>query len=157
MTVLYPQEDGKLVEIPDEHAAVLALYRDRMPLVFEVQEWGPPMLYPLIDVDEEPIGTPRAGALETHARRAADYLKAKRLGGDPIVPDFERLAGAAIRAYVEDMGVLAGSLSHDDGPAAVEQSIKEETARTGRRLRAVVDKAVHETKADLVKNWGVTA
>lgn len=62
MTMLYPQEDGKLVEIPEEHAAVLALYRERMPVVFEVQEYGQPMLYPLIDVDAEPPA-PRSRAI----------------------------------------------------------------------------------------------
>lgn len=63
--MFYPQEDGKLVEIPEEHAAILELYRDRMPVVWEIQETGPHYLYDLIDVDEEPYGAPRAGFSRT--------------------------------------------------------------------------------------------
>jgi hypothetical protein len=155
--MFYPQEDGKLVEIPEEHAAILELYRDRMPVVWEIQETGPHYLYALIDVDEEPYGTPQPGALENASRRVAGYLKAKRLGEDPAVPDFERLAVAAIRAYVEEMGVFAGSLSHGDGPKAVEQSIKTETARAGRKLKTAVDSAVRDHATNLVENWWVKA
>lgn len=155
--MFYPQEDGKLVEIPEEHAAILELYRDRMPLCFEVQETGQPYLYALIDVDEEPYGTPLPGRLETQARRTADYLKGQRLGKDPIPPDYERLAVDAIGAFVEHMGVFAGSLSHGDGPAAVEQSIREETAAAGRILRRAVGKAVKTSAAGLVENWWVKA
>jgi len=151
--MLYPQEDGKLVEIPEEHARILALYRDRMPVVFEVQEFGPPMFYPLIDVDAEPCGTPLPGTLERQALQAAAYLKGKRLGSDPVPPDFERLAVAAIRAFVEHMGVFAGSLSHDDGPAAVERSIREETAAAGRVLRKAVERAVKDSAAGLAEKW----
>lgn len=152
-----PQEDGKLVEIPEEHAKVLELYRDRMPVVLEVQEYGQPALYALIDVDAEPFGAPQLGTLERQALLAAAYLKGKRLGDDPLPPDFERLAVAAIRAYVEDMGVLAGSLSHDDGPRAVERSVKETTAQAGRKLRKAVDTAVRDCATSLVENWWVTA
>lgn len=151
MTMLYPQEDGKLVEIPDEHAAVLALYRDRMPLVFEVQEWGPPMLYPLIDVDEEPYGTPQPGALETSVRRVAGYLKAKRLGGDPITPDFEKLAVAAIRACVADMADFAAAVAYGEPVAAVQRAAKQEAARAGRKLTKAVERAVQDAVADSVK------
>ncbi|MDX3229392.1 hypothetical protein [Streptomyces sp. ME19-01-6] len=148
MTMLYPQEDGKLVEIPDEHAAVLALYRDRMPVVFEVQECGPPMLYPLIDVDEEPYGTPRPGALEYAARRVAAGLKARRLGEDPAAPDFERLALAAIRAYVQDMADFAAAVAaYGDGPAAEHQAAKTEAARAGRKLTKAVERAVRDAQA----------
>ncbi|MEU1908126.1 hypothetical protein [Streptomyces hygroscopicus] len=147
MTMLYPQEDGKLAEIPDEHAAVLALYRDRMPLVFEVQECGPPMLYPLIDVDEEPYGTPRPGALEYAARRVAGTLKAKRLSEDPAAPDFERLAVAAIRAYVQDMADFAAAVAYGDGAAAEHQAAKAEAARAGRKLTKVVERAVRDAQA----------
>lgn len=147
MTMFYPQEDGKLAEIPDEHAAVLALYRDRMPLAFEVQEYGPPMLYPLIDVDEEPYGTPRPGALENAARSVAGYLKGKRLGNDPAAPDFELLALAAIRAYVQDMADFAAAVAYGDGPAAEHQAAKTEAARTGRKLTKAVERAVRDAQA----------
>lgn len=155
--MFFPQEDGKLAEIPPEHAVILDLYRDRMPLVFEVQESGPPMMYALIDVEAEPYGTPQPGQLETAASRVASYLRAQRLGDDPRVPDFERLALAAIRAYVEDLGVFAGSCSHTDGPKAVERSIKEATARAGRKLSKAVDGAVESVAADLVEKWWVSA
>ncbi|MFE9065026.1 hypothetical protein [Streptomyces violaceusniger] len=147
MTMLYPQEDGKLVEIPDEHAAVLALYRDRMPVVFEVQECGLPMLYPLIDVDEEPYGTPRPGALENAARSVAGYLKAKRLGNDPAAPDFEWLAVAAIRAYVQDMADFAAAVAHGESPAEVSREARTEAARTGRKLTKAVERAVKDAQA----------
>lgn len=155
--MFYPQEDGKLTEIPDEHAEILNLYRDRMPLVFEVVETGPPMMYALIDVDEEPYGTPRPDALETAARRVAGYLKAQRLGADPIKPDFDRLAVAAIRAHVEDAGVFAGSLAHNDGVRAVERAVMGETARVGRKLHKTVDKAVRNATAEIIEGWWVTA
>lgn len=147
MTMLYPQEDGKLVEIPDEHAAVLALYRDRMPVVFEVQECGPPMLYALIDVDEEPYGTPRPGALEYSARSVAGALKARRLGKDPAAPDFERLALAAIRAYVEDMADFAAAVAHGESPAEVSRAARTEAARAGRKLTKAVERAVKGAQA----------
>ncbi|TGB09789.1 hypothetical protein [Streptomyces sp. MZ04] len=155
--MFYPQEDGKLTEIPAEHAAILDLYRDRMPLVYEIQEFGDPMMYDLIDVDAEPFDTPEPGELETVAARVARYLKGKRLGKDPVPPDFERLAVAAIRARVEDMGILGGSLAHDEGPLGVERSVKEATAQAGRSLRKAVNRAVSDTAADLVENWWVKA
>lgn len=155
--MFYPQEDGKLTEIPAEHAEILELYRDRMPLVREIQEFGDPMLYDLIDVDPEPWGTPRPGGLELHAARVADYLKAQRHGKDPAKPNFERLAVAAIRAYIEDMGIFAGSLSHDDGARYVERSIKTETARAGRSLHKAVNRAVSDHAKNLVENWWVTS
>ncbi|MFJ8822397.1 hypothetical protein ACIREE_11505 [Streptomyces sp. NPDC102467] len=155
--MFYPQEDGKLVEIPEEHAKVLELYRDRMPLVFEVMEWGPPGMHPLIDVNEEPPGTPRSGGFEDVARSTARYLKAKRLGKNPAVPDFERLAVSAIRAHVEHAGTFAGSVSHDDGMKAVERAVKGETARAGRSLHKAVDKAVTDHTKNLVENWLVTS
>ena len=145
--VLYPQEDGKLVEIPEEHAEILALYRDRMPVVYEVQEFGPPMLYPLIDVDEEPYGTPRPGALEYAARRTAGALKRRRLGEDAPTPDLERLALAAIRAYVADMADFAAAVAYGDGPAAEQRAAKTEAARTGRKLIKAVEDAVQGAAA----------
>lgn len=155
--MFYPQEDGKLAEIPDEHAAILDLYRERMPLVFGVLEWGPPGLHDLILPEQEPLGLPDPSALETAARRVAGYFKAKRLGDNPAKPDFERLAVQAIRAYVEHAGVFAGSLSHDDGVKAVERSVMDETGRAGRQLHQVVDKAVRNSNAEIVEGWWVTS
>ncbi|MFI6468746.1 hypothetical protein ACIBL5_00535 [Streptomyces sp. NPDC050516] len=156
--MFYPQEDGKLTEIPDEHAKVLDLYRDRMPLVYEPQFTGDPIqLYPLIIEEQEPLGTPEPGQLETAARRVADYLENWRLGKDPVKPDFERLAVAAVRAYVEDMGVFAGSLAHDEGVAAVGKAVSQETARVGRELHRAVDRAVRDATAEIVEGWWVTA
>lgn len=155
--MFYPQEDGKLAEIPDEHAKILDLYRDRMPLVFEVVETGPPGMHPLVDVDEEPPGTPLSGPFEDAARRVAGYLKAKRLGENRVAPDFERLALSAIRAYVEQSGVFAGSVSHDDGVKAVERAVMGETARAGRQLHKVVDKAVRNSNAEIIEGWWTTA
>ncbi|MFF0746589.1 hypothetical protein ACFYVL_39990 [Streptomyces sp. NPDC004111] len=154
--MFYPQEDGKLTEIPAEHAAVLDLYRDRMPLVHEPQFFGDPIqLYPLVIEEPEPLGTPEPGDLETAARRVCGYLEAKRHGRDPAAPDFERLAVAAVRAYVLDSGVFGGSMAHEDGPRAVERAITRETARAGRRLHKAVDRAVSEETANLVENWWV--
>ena len=155
MTMLYPQEDGTLVEIPDEHAAVLALYRDRMPVVFEVQEWGPPMLYPLIDVDAEPYGTPQPGALERAAAGVARDLKRRRVDSEPCTPDYERLAYAAIRACITDMAELAAAVAHEDGPEAVERAAKDEAARMGRHLTKAVERAVRSAVTETLK--GVAA
>ncbi|MFI7681429.1 hypothetical protein ACIBWG_02020 [Streptomyces griseoaurantiacus] len=155
--MFYPQEDGKLVEIPAEHAAVLGLYRDRMPLVHEPQYTGDPLLYPLIDVDEDPDGTSEPTELEDLAFVVARTLQRKRRGGAVIPPDLERLSVLAIRAHIEDMGVFAGSCSHSEGPAAVAQGIANETANTGRKLKRVIDRAVRETAAGLIKTWWVSA
>jgi hypothetical protein len=143
--MLYPQEDGKLTEIPAEHAAVLALYRDRMPVVFEVQEFGPPMFYPLIDVDAEPYGTPQPDALERAARRTAATLKARRLGEDPPAADLERLALAAVQAYVEDMAGFAAEVAHGESAAAVSRAARTEARRAGRRVAKAVEDAVRDT------------
>jgi hypothetical protein len=144
---MYTRKGDDLVEIPADHEKVLAQYRDSMPVVFEVQECGPPMLYPLIDVDEEPYGTPRPGALEYAARQVAGALKAKRLGNDPGAPDFERLALAAIRAYVQDMADFAAAVAYGDGPAAEHQAAKTEATRAGRKLTKAVDRAVRDAQA----------
>lgn len=149
--MLYPQEDGKLTEIPEEHAAVLALYRDRMPVVFEVQEFGPPMFYPLIDVDEEPYGTPQPDSLEYAARRTAAVLKARRLGEDPPAPDLERLALAAVRAYVTDMAEFAAAVAHGESEAAVSGAARAEARRAGARVVKAVEEAVRDTATAAVK------
>ncbi|MFE7229855.1 hypothetical protein ACFVAF_04105 [Streptomyces sp. NPDC057596] len=149
--MFYPQEDGQLTAIPEEHATVLELYRDRMPLVHEVQECGPPMLYPLVDVDEEPYGTPRPGALEASALRTARALKRRRLGEDVPAPDLERLALTAIHAFVTDMADFAAAVAHDDGPKAAQRAAKTEAARTGRKLTNAVERAVSAATADTVK------
>lgn len=155
--MFFPQEDGKLVEIPAEHAAVLELYRDRMPLVHEPQYSGDPFLYPLIDVDEEPAGASTPTELEDLAFVTARALQKGRHGQNVPAPDLERLAVAAIGAYVEDLAVFAGSCSHDDGPKAVSRSIREATARAGRKLSKAVDGAVGSVAADLVEKWWVSA
>lgn len=141
--MLYPQEDGKLAEIPEEHAAILALYRDRMPVVFEVQEFGPPMFYPLIDVDEEPPGSPLPGALETAALRVARALKARRLGDDAVPVDFRDLAHAAIRAHVADIAEFTAACAYDEPEARREQYAGQEARRIGRRLTKTVEAAVN--------------
>ncbi|MEV4043113.1 hypothetical protein [Streptomyces sp. NPDC049744] len=143
--MLYPQEDGTLVEIPEAHAAVLALYRDRMPVVFEVQEFGPPMFYPLIDVDAEPYGSPQPGPLENAAARTASVLKRRRLGEDPPAPDLERLAVAAVRAYVTDMADFGAAIAHGESEAAVSRTAKAEAQRAGRRVAKAVEDAVRDT------------
>ncbi|MFI9174865.1 hypothetical protein [Streptomyces lincolnensis] len=146
-----PQEDGKLVEIPEEHAAILELYRDRMPLCYEVQETGQPYLYALIDVDEEPYGTPQPGVLEYAARRVAANMKARRLGKDPAPADFERLAHAAIRAHVADMADFAAAVAHGETPARIRRSVEQETRRVGRELSKTVERAVREAADETVK------
>lgn len=143
----YPQEDGKLAEIPEEHAAILELYRDRMPLVFEVQEWGQPMLYPLIDVDEEPYGTPRPEALEYSARSVAGALKRRRLGEDVPAPDLERLALAAIQACIADMANFAAAVAHGEPSSVVARAAKTEAARVGRKLTKAVEKVVQDVRS----------
>ncbi|MDF2712323.1 MAG: hypothetical protein K0R62_7975 [Nonomuraea muscovyensis] len=143
--MLYPQEDGKLTEIPAEHAAVLALYRDRMPVVFEVQEFGPPMFYPLIDVDAEPYGTPQPDALENAAARTAAVLKRRRLGEDPPAPDLERLAVAAVRAYVRDMADFGAAIAHGEPETVVSRASRMEAEQAGRRLARAVEDAVRDT------------
>ncbi|MFJ7242382.1 hypothetical protein ACIQWB_35385 [Streptomyces olivaceus] len=146
--MLYPQEDGKLVEIPEEHAAVLALYRDRMPVVFEVQEFGPPMFYPLIDVDAEPYGTEQPGALENAAARTAAVLKRRRLGEDPPAPDLERLAVAAVRAHVADMADFGAGCAFGEGQAAELREARSAATRAGQSLRKVIERSVRDAVAD---------
>lgn len=141
--MLYPQEDGKLVEIPEEHAAVLALYRDRMPVVFEVQEFGPPMFYPLIDVDEEPYGSPQPGTLETAALRVARALKARRLGDDTVPVDFRVLAHASISAHVADIAEFTAACAYDEPEAHRERYAGQEARRIGRQLSKTVETAVN--------------
>ncbi|MFF9861098.1 hypothetical protein [Streptomyces tendae] len=146
-----PQEDGKLVEIPEEHAAVLELYRERMPVVWEIQETGPHYFYDLIDVDAEPYGTPRPGALESVARRTAAVLKKRRLGEDPPAPDLERLALEAVRAYVTDMADFAAAVAHGESPAAVSRAAQAEARRAGARVAKTVEDAVRDTATAAVK------
>lgn len=149
--MLFPQEDGSLVEIPEEHAAVLSLYRDRMPVVFEVQECGPPMFYPLIDVDEEPYGTPQPGVLENAARRVAGTLKDQRLGNDPAPADFERLAHAAVRAFVADQADFAAAVAHGESADRVRCAVEQETRRVARELSKTVDAAVRTAVTNTLK------
>ena len=139
-----PQEDGKLAEIPAEHAAILELYRDRMPVVFEVQESGAPMLFALIDVDEEPYGTPRAGVLENAALSVARDLKRRRLGEDLVPVDYEKLAHAAIRAHVSDMAEFAASCSYDEPAARRQRYAGQAARRVGAALSKTVERAVRE-------------
>lgn len=141
--MFYPQEDGKLVEIPEEHAAVLALYRDRMPVVYEVQETGQPMLYALIDVDEEPYGTPRPGTLETAARSVARALKAQRLGNELTPVDYRVLAHAAIRAHVADIAEFTAACAYDEPTARRQRYAGQEARRIGRQLTKTVEAAVN--------------
>jgi len=149
--MLYPQEDGKLAEIPEEHAAVLALYRDRMPVVFEVQECGPPMFYPLIDVDEEPYGSPPPGTLETAALRVARALKAIRLGDDTVPVDFRVLAHAAISAHVADIAEFTAACAYDEPEARRQRYAAQEARRIGRQLSKTVEQAVSAAVAKPVK------
>ncbi|MEU4964171.1 hypothetical protein [Streptomyces smyrnaeus] len=111
MTMLYTPEGGETVVVPAEDEAVLARYRDSMPMVWEVQECGPPMWYSLVDVDEEPCGTPLPGELERQARATAEHLRKVRLGeAEGFPPNTERLALAAIRGHlasVHDFAVAA--------------------------------------------------
>lgn len=146
-----PQEDGKLAEIPAEHAAILELYRDRMPVCFEVQESGAPMLFALIDVDEEPYGTPRPGVLENAALSVARDLKRRRLGEeDAPAPNLERLAHAAVSAYVADMADFAAAVSYGETPARIRRAVEQDTRRIGRELTKTVDRAVRDAVAETV-------
>lgn len=140
--MFYPQEDGKLVEIPEEHAAILELYRDRMPVCYEVQETGQPMLYALIDVDEEPYGTPQPGALENAARRVAQNLKARRLGNELVAVDYRALAHAAIRAHVADMAEFTAACTYDEPEDRRRRYAGQEARRIGRQLAKTVEAAV---------------
>lgn len=149
--MFYPQEDGKLVEIPEEHAAILELYRDRMPVAFEVQEYNQPMLYPLIDVDAEPPCSPLPGTLETAAQRVAQYLRGKRIGEDPVVPDFERLARAAAYAYIADAARFASDFSYDQTPARRQRAVEQDARQAGRNLTKTIERAVRETIAETAK------
>lgn len=140
--MFYPQEDGKLVEIPEEHAAILELYRDRMPVCYEVQETGQPMLYALIDVDEEPYGTPRPGGLENAALSVARNLKRRRLGEDLVPVDYRVLAHAAIRAHVADMAEFTAACAYDEPQGRRERYAGQEARRIGRQLTKTVEAAV---------------
>lgn len=151
MTMFYPQEDGKLVEIPEEHAAVLALYRERMPVVFEVQEYGQPMLYPLIDVDAEPPCSPLPSDLEYAAVTVARDLRRRRIGLDAQMPNFERLAYAALRAYVKDIAEFAAVMSDDETSASSRRAIATDTARVGRNLTKAIERAVRDAVAGTLK------
>jgi len=146
-----PQEDGKLAEIPAEHAAILELYRDRMPVVFEVQESGPPMLFALIDVDEEPYGTPRAGVLENAALAVARDLKRRRLGEDLVSVDFGRLAHAAIRAHVADMADFGAGCAYGDGQAVEVREAKAAATRAARQLTKAIEGAVRDAVTETTK------
>lgn len=141
--MFYPQEDGKLVEIPEEHAAILELYRDRMPVCYEVQETGQPMLYALIDVDEEPYGTPQPGTLETAALRVARALKAQRLGNDLVPVDYRVLAHAAIRAHVADIAEFTAACAYDEPEARRQRYAGQEARRIGRQLAKTVEASVN--------------
>ncbi|WP_405580657.1 hypothetical protein [Streptomyces sp. NBC_01092] len=141
--MFYPQEDGKLVEIPEEHAAILELYRDRMPVCYEVQETGQPLLYALIDVDEEPYGTPQPGTLETAALRVARALKAQRLGNDLVPVDYRVLAHAAIRAHVADIAEFTAACAYDEPEARRQRYAGQEARRIGRQLTKTVESAVN--------------
>lgn len=149
--MFYPQEDGKLVEIPAEHAKILELYRDRMPVVWEIQETGPHYLYALIDVDEEPYGTPQPGALETVALRVARTLKAQRLGKDPAPADLERLAHAAIRAHVADMADFGAGCAYGEGQAVEVREAKSAATRAARKLTKTIEGAVRDALTETTK------
>jgi hypothetical protein len=149
--MFYPQEDGKLVEIPEEHAKVLELYRDRMPLCFEVQETGQPYLYALIDVDEEPCGSPLPSQLETAALRVARALRARRLGDDMVAVDYRDVAQGAIRAHVADMAEFAAACTYDEPMARRERYATQEARRIGRQLTKVVESAVAAVAKDPAK------
>lgn len=149
--MFYPQEDGKLVEIPAEHAKILDLYRDRMPVVWEIQERGPHYLYDLIDVDAEPYGTPRPGALENVALSVARTLKAQRLGEDPAPADFEKLAHAAIRVYVADMADFGAGCVYGEGQAVELREAKSAATRAASRLTKTVEGAVRDAVAETTK------
>jgi hypothetical protein len=140
--MFYPQEDGKLVKIPEEHAKILELYRDRMPVCYEVQETGQPMLYALIDVDEEPYGTPQPGTLETATLRVARDLKARRLGNDTVPVDFRVLAHASIRAHVADIAEFTAACAYDEPQGRRERYAAQEARRIGRQLAKTVEAAV---------------
>ncbi|MFB6567357.1 hypothetical protein [Streptomyces noursei] len=148
---MYTVADGALTPIPDDHEKVLAQYRDSMPLVYEPQYCGDPYLYPLIDVDEEPYGTPQPGELERAARQVAHRLKAQRLDQNPQTPDYGRLAGAALRAHIADMADFAAAVANDDGPKAIERAVVEETTRASRKLKRAIEKAVRDAVASFSK------
>ncbi|MCX4664713.1 hypothetical protein [Streptomyces uncialis] len=126
-----------LERVPVEHARVLALYRDGMPLVYEPQFSGDEGLYPLVDTDTEPCGT-AAGALEVLARSAAGRLRAARLGGDAAAPDLEGLARASVRGLLDDLYQFAAAVHHGDsdrGHGAAGRAVADAAAALGTYAR----------------------
>lgn len=147
MTMFYTPEGGEQVVIPEEHEKVLAQYRDSMPLVWEPQGSGDPYLYPLIDEDTEPPGTPRAGEMERSAELVAWKLRHQRLGGElASPPDFEALLMAAARARIADYYEFAHSCEYEDGKdrKVMHDAAVKDTVRYARRLGRAIEKIARE-------------
>lgn len=119
MTMLYTPEGGETVVVPPEDEKVLAKYRDSMPLVWEPQYCGAPAemsWFPLVDVDEEPCGTPLPGELEREARNAAGHQRKVRLGEERgFPPGMERLTLAAIRGHLAAVYDFAAAMEFEEG------------------------------------------
>lgn len=147
----YTPWGGEQVVIPEEHEKVLALYRDSMPLVWEVQEYGPPMLYALIDEDEEPLGTPPPSKLEDLARRTANTMRRDRLQQETFTPpNLEALMYAAIRARLADYYQSVGAVNFEDGVdvtglrAETAQATEKEARTIGRAVTRIVREVIAE-------------
>lgn len=129
-------EDGSLRPIPAEDAAVLERYRDSMPLVWECLEWGPMMLQPLIDEDDDPEGVEPAGRLETTARMVYRMLQRERRGQPTGPVRVERLIRDAVEHHLAEEYVFEVE-SRRNGPVsapATWQAAEKVTRKALRRL-----------------------
>lgn len=63
----------------------------------------------------------------------------------------ERLAHAAVRAYVADMADFAAAVAHGETSARIRRSVEQETRRVGRALTKTVERAVRDAADETVK------
>lgn len=148
MTMFYASYGGERQEVPAEDEQVLARYRDSMPLVWEIQEFGPPQLYALIE-EEDPKGTSAASTLEQLAGRAERALKAARRGGNVAPAPLEKLVTAAVRAHLVDEYTFTGSM-HDWFEDQCGKDCRAVAAKDVQRTAAKLQKAIERIAADVV-------
>lgn len=67
------------------------------------------------------------------------------------MPNFERLAYAALRAYVKDIAEFAAVMSDDETSAGSRRTIATDTARVGRNLTKAIERAVRDAVAGTLK------
>lgn len=154
MTMYTRDADGELQPIPAEHAEVLAQYRNSMPLVYEVQECGPPMLYALIDDDEFGAAGGEPSRLERLAAATVTQLRRERLGLPSDPPKYEQLVREAAHAYLADIWQLAmyvhldGESSRETFRRRSERDLAAAARKLGKTLTRLADSVMAEDPAE---------